>query len=186
MYTFPHPGRQNTDETLRMALSYAGEHGLDVVLASSTGETALAMAALVKETGFPGRVIVVTHVYGMEVPDENDMPEETRRAIQAAGFPVVTAAHALSGGERGLSKQFGGVNPVELVAHTLRMFGQGTKVCVEISLMAADCGLLSCGRPVVAVGGTAQGVDTACVLSPAYTANMLDTRIHEYLCKPHL
>lgn len=186
MITFPHPGKQNTDATLRMALDYAKEHGLDIVLASSTGETALTMADLVKTTGFDRRVIVVSHVYGMSVPDENDMPEETRQAIQAAGFPVVTASHALSGGERGLSKQFGGVNPVELVAHTLRMFGQGTKVCVEIALMAADCGLLSSGRPVVAVGGTAQGVDTACVLSPGYTASMLDTRIHEYLCKPHL
>ena len=186
MTLFPNPGRQNTEETLRTALAYAKEHDMDLVLASSTGETALALLPLLRETGFSRKPIVVTHVYGMADPGENDMPEETLQAILDAGLEVVTAAHALSGGERGLSKQFGGVNPVELVAHTLRMFGQGTKVCVEISLMAMDCGKLPYGRPVVAVGGTGLGADTACVLTPSYTASLLDTRIHEILCKPRL
>ena len=36
------------------------------------------------------------------------------------------------------------------------------------------------------VGGTAYGADTACVLTPAYTANLLDTKVHTVLCKPWL
>ena len=69
----------------------------------------------------------------------------------------VTAAHALSGAERAFSKQFQGVSRTEIVAHTLRMFGQGTKVCAEISLMSADCGAVEYGRQLIAIGGTGRG-----------------------------
>ncbi len=186
MITFPNPGKENTAKTLRLALEHAADRGMNIVLASSTGETGLALAALMKETGFPNRAVIVSHVYGMEEAGENDMPEERRKALESAGLPVVTAAHALSGMERGLSKQFGGLYPAELVAHTLRMFGQGTKVCVEIAAMALDSGRIPWGKPIVAVGGTGLGADTACVLTPAYTAEILNTRIHEHLCKPHL
>ena len=125
-------------------------------------------------------------VYGIAEPGENELPEHVRKDLEAAGVTVVTAAHALSGGERGMSKRFGGVSPVEVVAYALRMFGQGMKVCVEIGLMALDCGSIPYGKPVVAVAGTAYGADTACVLTPAYTANLLDTKVHTVLCKPWL
>ena len=102
-------------------------------------------------------------------------------------FPtVVTAAHALSGAERGISKAFGGVYPVEIMAATLRMFGQGVKVCVEIALMAADCGAIRAKQPVMVVGGTGGGADTACVITPSYTTSLLETKVNEILCKPAL
>lgn len=92
----------------------------------------------------------------------------------------------LSGAERGISRKFSGAYPVEIMAHTLRMFGQGTKVCVEIAMMALDNGAIELNKPVVCVGGSARGADTACIITPAYTADCLDTKIHEILCKPGL
>ncbi len=186
MTTFPVPGKENTAATLTLALDFAKQHGLDLVVATCTGQTILDLLDLVQEKGFDRKIVAVSHVYGMAAPGENELPEDVRRQLEDAGVTVVTAAHALSGGERGLSKRFGGVNPVEIAAHTLRMLGQGTKVCVEIGLMALDCGAIPFGKPVVAVGGTAYGADTALVLTPAYTANLLDTRIHTILCKPWL
>ena len=186
MITFEAPGKDNTDETLSIALEYAMDHDLDIVVATCTGATALTLLEMAKVAGYTGRIIAVSHVYGMAEPGRNELPEPVRQELEAAGVTVVTAAHALSGGERGMSKRFGGVSPLEVVAHALRMFGQGTKVCVEIALMALDCGSIPYGRPVVAVGGTAYGADTACVLTPSYTANLLDTRVHTILCKPWL
>ncbi|MDY3014284.1 MAG: pyruvate kinase alpha/beta domain-containing protein [Evtepia sp.] len=185
MRIYDTPGPANTAETLRLALDCAQERGLDLVVASSSGQTALTLLDLAKETAFPHRIVVVRHVYGMHAPGENDMPQDVYDQLVAQGVPVVTAAHALSGGERGLSNQFGGVSPVEVMAATLRMLGQGTKVCVEIALMALDHGSISYGKPVVAVGGSAHGADTACVLTPGYTAHLLDTKVHEILCKPY-
>lgn len=186
MVTFPEPGKENTAATLDMALEYARKHDLDLVVATCSGQTVLDLLDLVKEENFDRKIVAVSHVYGMAEPGENELPEPIRRKLEEDGVTVVTAAHALSGGERGLSKRFGGVSPVEIAAYTLRMLGQGTKVCVEIALMALDCGAISFGKPVVAVGGTAYGADTALVLTPAYTANLLDTRVHTILCKPWL
>ncbi|HPB71075.1 MAG TPA: hypothetical protein PKX61_10440, partial [Syntrophales bacterium] len=72
----------------------------------------------------------------------------------------------------------------EIMAFTLRTFGQGTKVAVEISLMAADAGLVRTDEDVIAVGGTVSGCDTALLLQPANSAHVLDLKIREVIAKP--
>jgi len=79
-----------------------------------------------------------------------------------------------------------GTNAPTALATILRTFGQGTKVCLEILLMAADGGLISRGEKVIAIAGTGRGADTA-FLATASTSNRLkEVRIHEILCKPIL
>ena len=58
------------------------------------------------------------------------------------GAKILTATHALSIAERAIRKKFGTLEPLELIANALRLMGEGTKVCVEITLMAADTGLI--------------------------------------------
>ena len=60
------------------------------------------------------------------------------------------------------------------------------KVVIEISVMAADAGLLRTDEPVIAIGGTGHGSDTAVVLTPANSQNFFDVKVHEILCKPRL
>ena len=72
---------------------------------------------------------------------------------------------------------------VERAADTLRLFGQGTKVAVEIAIMAADGGALS-GKDIVSIGGTGHGADTALILKPANQSHLFDMRIREVVCKP--
>ena len=114
----------------------------------------------------------------------NLMKPEIKADLEERGAIIVTAAHALSAGERSLSTAYKGVYPLELIANTLRMFGQGTKVCVEASVMAMDADAIPFGVPVVALGGSHRGADTALVLTPSYSASLLSTVIHEVLCKP--
>lgn len=57
-------------------------------------------------------------------------------------------------------------------------------MCVEISVMALDAGLIPYGEEVIAVGGTGEGADTAIIIKPAHAANIFDTWISEILCKP--
>jgi hypothetical protein len=64
------------------------------------------------------------------------------------------------------------------------MFGQGTKVAIEIALMAADAGLIRTDEDVIAIGGTKDGADTALVIRPATSAHCLDLKIREIICKP--
>jgi hypothetical protein len=70
------------------------------------------------------------------------------------------------------------------MAWTLRTFGQGTKVAVEIALMAADAGLVRTDEEIISMGGTAKGVDTALVVRPANSYHFFDLKVREVICKP--
>ena len=73
----------------------------------------------------------------------------------------------------------------DVIANVLRTFGEGMKVACEITLMAADSGLVRTDEEVIAIAGTDLGADTAIVLKPVNTQNFFDLKIKEILCKPH-
>jgi hypothetical protein len=182
---FDSPGPENTGETVKIAVREAVERRIPcIVVASNTGAAAKALTEEGRARNYGGKLICVTHVYGFEESGKNEFSDEDRAALEKQGVRFCTAAHALSGVERALSRKFQGTYPIEIIAHTLRMLGQGAKVCVEIAVMALDAGLVPYGKPVIAVGGTGGGADTAAILTPGYSSSVLDTRIHEILCKP--
>jgi len=186
MLLFEKTGIDNTEKALEIALTAARDLGLDLVLATTGGGTVPVALELAEKLGYTGKIVAVTHCFGSREKGKNILDPAKMQEFRDKGVTVVTAAHALSGAERGLSKKFSGVYPVEIVANTLRMFGQGTKVCVEIAMMALDAGTIEYGKPVIAVGGSGRGADTVCRLTPEYTADLMGTRIHEFLCKPSL
>ena len=100
------------------------------------------------------------------------------------GIKVLTTTHLFRGVNRGIVLAHGGYDPGMVVSDTLRLFGQGTKVAVEVAVMALDAGLISHGHDVVAVGGSSRGADTALVLRPAHSGQFLQTKIREIICKP--
>lgn len=179
---FESAGRENTENTLKLAVEAARSLGISSIVISSTGGYTARMLDEIDHEGLS--VTIVTHAYGQKEPGANPMPKEFRNELIKKGYNICTAAHALSGAERSLSTTFGGAYPVEIIAHTLRMLGQGMKVCVEICAMAADAGYIVGGEPVIAVGGTGRGVDTAVVLRPEVSSRILKTKIDRIICKP--
>ena len=182
MLVFEKPGKENTEKTLEIAFDRAQRDSLWLLVATTTGETAVLAAKEAQRRGVLDRLIIVG-----SVPDKGvqKMTPENQKILSDMKVPVVFTTHVLSGAERGLSTRFHGVYPVEIIAHSLRMLSQGVKVAVEISVMALDCGVLPYGVPVVAVGGTGRGADTACVVTPAGGNAILDCKVHEILCKPY-
>ena len=69
------------------------------------------------------------------------------------------------------------------IADTLRMFGQGVKVCVEIVAMASDANLLPVAD-VIAVAGTGQGADTCILVGANATHQFFDIKVREIIAKP--
>ena len=184
---FDSPGPENTGETVKIAVREALERQIScIVVASNTGATARTLIEEGRARNYGGKLICVPHVYGFKEAGGNELTDEARKELESQGVMICIAAHALSGAERALSRKFQGVYPLELIAHTLRMLGQGTKVCVEIAVMALDAGLVPYGKPVIALGGTGRGADTAAILTPGYSSSVLDTKLHEILCKPRL
>ena len=172
-------GNVNTKEAVTLAIKTAKNRGINyIVIASNEGET----AKMLKDCGI--NIIVVTHANGYREAGTQEMPEKTRTELESYGFKVYTSSHALSGAERSLSKKFGGISPIEVMAYSLRMFGQGIKVCVEISTMALDGGMIPYEEDIISIAGTGRGADAAMILRPSHAANILETKIKEIICKP--
>lgn len=173
-------------DILRRAILIAKERNLDICLASTTGNTAKSALNIISEINYTGRLVVVRTACGSHGKGETGMSNEVYTELCQKGVYVVTAAHALSGCERGIAKKYSGVYPVQIIADSLRMLGQGVKVCVEISLMANDAGLLDVDKPVVCVGGSGHGADTVCIITPGYSSTVFDTKINKIIEKPDL
>lgn len=177
---FEGPGKTNTEETLKRAFERGRALGLnEVVVASTTGDTAFKAAEIFE--GFT--MTAVSYHCGFRKPFESVMAASVRKDLEVRGIKVISATHALSGVERAVAKKHGGVYPALLIADTLRLFGQGTKVAVEVAIMAADSGALT-GNDIVSIGGSGHGSDTALILKPANQSDIFDIRIREVVCKP--
>ena len=180
---FDRPGPANTNRTLEIVQSRASELEIQKVLVATTqGNTGL--LAVERFQGLD--TVVVTHSTGFKELNFQELTPENRAAIERAGGKILTAMHAFGGPNRAVRIKLGTYQLDELIAYVLRTLGQGFKVSVEISLMAADAGLVKAGEPCIAIGGTGRGADTALVLSPANAQTFFDIRIHEILCKPYL
>lgn len=178
---FETAGSQNTETVLKSARKYVEEAGVkDVVVASTTGETGVQASKM-----FGGlNLVVVTHHSGFLNLGEQELKEEKRQEAIANGATILTATHALSGVERAIRKKFGTIGPTEIAANTLRLFGEGTKVCVEIVLMATDAGLIAADRNVVAVAGSGRGADTALLVKSANSSRFFNLEVKEVIAKP--
>jgi len=179
---FEQAGEQNTDVLLQFVKKYVEKEGIkDIVIASTTGETGAKASKIFK--GY--NVVIVTHCFGFKETGKTELLKEHRKEILANGAKIFTGVHALSSVERAIRKDFGAIQPLELIANALRLLGEGTKVCVEITLMAADAGLIKVNRDIVAIAGTSKGADTALRIRPANAAKFFDLKIREIIAKPH-
>lgn len=180
---FKEKGIKNTDPVLTLVQQRAEQLGIKSVLVATTrGETGVKVAE--KFNGY--NVITVTHSTGFRGPDTQELTQENHERILNAGAKILTTTHAFGGVGRAVRRKFNTYQSDEIIAHTLRIFGQGTKVAVEIALMAADSGLISINEDIISIGGSGRGADTALVLSPSNVQNFFDLKVHEIICKPLL
>jgi hypothetical protein len=175
------PDEADTETTFLRAKERAESLGIrEVIVASTTGRTGVRACQIFK--GF--KLIVVRHHTGFRTPGVQQMTPENEKAILASGARIVTAGHAFSGVERAIRTKRNTLGSLELMADTLRLFGEGTKVCLEITVMAADAGEIPMDRAVVAIAGTSEGADTALVVRPAHSNNFFDLFVKEIITKP--
>lgn len=180
-------GEENTGKTLELAKKRADELGIKtVVVASTVGNTAVRAMDVFK--GF--KVIVVTHVTGFNEPNVQEFTPENRNIVESNAGIIVTAAHAFGGLQRALApegmKPAPGLSMGDIIAQTLRCFGNGLKVALECATMAADAGQVRVDEDCIAIGGTGRGADTAVILRPSYLHRFYATRVKEIICKPRL
>jgi hypothetical protein len=185
---FDKPGPANTADAAKFAIERAKELKIQtIIVASTSGKTAEIFHEAMKDSQLD--LVVVTHVVGFTKPGEWEFSLEIARQLQKKGVKIVTGTHALSGLERALSRspKVGGGSRTEAIAEALRrIVAVGLKVAVECVLIAADQGMVGVDKEVIAVGGTASGADTVCVIQPAHTGNFFDLQVREIVAMPRV
>ncbi len=179
---FDKPGVDNTEEVLRIAKKRAAELGIKtIVVATTVGNTGVRATEVFKGI----KVVAVTHSTGIKTPDVQELTEENRQKVTANGGLILTATHLFRGVSGAMLKKFNMHEIGAIIADTLRLMGQGMKVVVEISVMAADAGLVRTDEDIIAIAGSGRGADFAVVLKPVNSNDFFDLKIKEILCKPH-
>ncbi len=178
---FDKPGPENTEACLEIVLKALKERNLKhIVVASTYGDTGLKFAKALK--GEKVNLVIVTHNYGFREPGTIEMKEETRRELEALGAKVYTGTMVFRSLGAAIRSSFH-YSEETLIAQTLRIFGQGLKVCVEIVLMACDAGLIP-PEDVLAVAGTARGADTVALIKAVPSNMFFNLKVREILAKP--
>ncbi|MCW4027046.1 MAG: hypothetical protein NWE76_06155 [Candidatus Bathyarchaeota archaeon] len=176
---FLEKGLACTDKMLEKAKEIAEKRGIkSIAVASTRGATGVKASEVFK--GY--NVVVVTHSVGFGEPNRQELTEENRKRILANGAKILTTTHAMGGVGRAVRRKFNTMQVDEIIAHTLRVFGEGMKVAIEIVLMAADSGLIRTDEDVISIGK----YDTAIVVRPANAQDLFNLRVKEILCRPLL
>lgn len=178
---FDKPGPQNTEACLEVVKGALKERGIKhLVVASTFGDTGLKFAQALR--GEEVNLVVVTHNVGFREPGTLEMGERVREELMALGAKVYTGTMVFRNIGAAIKSQFH-YSEEALIAQTLRIFGQGLKVCVEIVLMTCDAGLIP-PEDVIAVAGTARGADTVAIIKAMPSNMFFNLKVREILAKP--
>jgi len=176
------PGRAGTQDCAASAARRARELGVkQVVVATTSGKSALAIAQALKAAGHKAEVIGVG--YSAEYAAKwGAFDKKIVSQAEKLGARFITGTHVFGGVDSAVASALGGAVPGKLIAATYYTLGQGFKVAVETAVMAADQGCVSDKAPVIAMGGTGEGSDTAILLTPATGSKFFSLKIHEVIC----
>jgi len=181
---FDRTGPENTDLTLQASRKRALDLGIsNLIVASTHGDTGLKALEIFKNTKIQIIVVGISFSYKSE---GWDMSSSVRKELEDQGAKIVISHHVLSDDIIGGVSEQGIPHQHKIIAETFRRFSQGVKVAVEITIMAAEAGVIDTDHEVISIGGTHQGADTALVVKPSYARNFYDFEIREIIAKPRI
>ena len=169
---FDSPGPQNTDALLSIVAERVRQGDLNyVVVATTTGKTALRVAEVIASED----VQIIGVPFQSNLWDEHRRPDEgIAKQAKARGVkfipdePKVKYWHEVTGES----------------TDSLRKFGQGIKVALEVIMMAVETRTIPAGEKVIGIGGSSQGADAAVLATAAGPGRIGDMFVHEILAKP--
>ena len=165
-------GPQHSIATLRAAKERALElKPTAVIVTSSTGATALEAARIFEGTGI--RLIGAPfqrHLWDRHRPLDPDIVTRCREF--GVEFLPDEPRVPMLGEDR------------PDIVNAWRVVSQGFKVAVQMAAMCVDTGMIEAGALVISLGGSSRGADTAIVVRPQGTANVLKSKVVEIIAMP--
>jgi hypothetical protein len=183
-------GEINTQIVLQLARERALELDIKkIVVASETGRSALRAMEIIR--GSDILLIVVTHYPATTIGPKGKIPIGLKRpgyaarlkTLQEYGAKIVQGTRPFAPPSRSI--KWDDPTPEGMVDKTLELFGAGTKIAIEITLMATDAGAVADGEEIIACAGTYKGLDTALVVQTTHSMNFFsDFEIREIIARP--
>ncbi len=190
IHYFRYCGEANTDAVLRLARQRLEELGLrSVIIASETGRSAL--KALEAFRGLDVRLVIVTHYPATTIGPKGEIPIGLKRpeyadrlkALIEHGAKIVQGTRPLAPPSRSLG--WNHPTPEGMLDKALELFGAGTKIAIEASVMATDAGEVEDGQEVISCAGTYKGLDTALAVRATYSMNFFkEFEVCEIIARP--
>jgi len=106
---FDKPGKENSLKCLEIVESVIEEGYSHVVVATTTGETALQFAR--RLSGKQVNLVAVTHNVGYAGPNQDECSLEARKELESLGVRIFTGTILTRGIEAALMKKHQGVYP---------------------------------------------------------------------------
>jgi hypothetical protein len=174
VYYFDESGEKNTQwviEAVSRRLEIGGIR--QVIIASTSGETAVAFARRLKDKA---ELICVSEApyrreWGEEWPCLN---QKFRQELESYGVTIMENVPYVFHSSVVEAARWSDTSRERLVKETLYSFGQGMKVAVDVALTAVSCGYVTPYQDVIGVGGSGSGADTAIILRATYPACLFD------------
>ena len=182
VHYFDKAGKENTEKCVEITASLVDEGYKHVVVATTVGDTGVAMARKLHGKGV--NLVVVTHSAGYKEPNHIELLPKNKEEILKLGGKLYTTTILTHSIETAFTQKFNGLYPTMIVAQSLRRLGEGVKVCCEIVMEACDGGIIPELEEVVTIAGTGRGADTVCIIKSAASKRFLDLKVLEILAKP--
>ncbi len=187
---FMYCGEVNTEEVLNAVRLRCKKSKLNkVVIASETGRSAIRALDAFKGTNI--EMIVVTHYPATTWGPKGKIPigikrkeyAETLRKLTENRVEVVQGTRPFAPPSRSINWDY--PTPESVIDKTLEVFGAGTKIAIEVALMATDAGEVMEGEEIVSCAGTYKGLDTALVVKTTYSMNFFkEFEVKEIVARP--
>jgi len=187
---FKYCGEINTEKVLYAAKKRSKELGINkVIIASETGRSALKTIEVFRDTNI--KIIVVTHYPATTWGPKGNIPiglmrkeySKIREKLLENGVKIIQGTRLFAPASRSINWDY--PTPENIIDKTLELFGAGTKIAIEVAVMATDTGVVDEGEEIVSCAGTYKGLDTALVVKTVYSMNFLKHfEVKEIIAKP--
>ena len=190
IFYFQYCGEGNTEAVLRLAKDRCDALKIKkIIIASETGLSALRAMEIFRESKVS--LVIVTHYPATTTGPKGDIPiglkrpeyAERMKALIDGGAKIVQGTRPLAPPSRSI--RWNDPTPEGILDKTLELFGAGTKIAIEASIMATDAGDVEEGEEIISCAGTFKGLDTALVVKATYSMNFFkEFEVHEIVARP--
>jgi hypothetical protein len=189
-YYFKYCGEVNTEKLLEVVKSRCVNLGPNtVVIASETGRSAVKAVEVFKGTKV--KIVVVTHYPATTWGPKGEIPiglkhekyANNLRKLLDNGVKIIQGTRPFVPPSRSIGWIY--PTPEGIIDKTLELFGAGTKIAIEVAVIATDAGEIDEGEEIISCAGTFKGLDTALLVKTAYSMNFFkEFEVREIIAKP--